>query len=81
MQHWLTPPLETGRHLIGTWKDGGRGSGSHLMRDFAGSKPLLIAFLPASGHTVLTLILPRRRVTDGCTKQDRQPERPPPHTD
>ena len=57
MQHWLTPPLETGRHLTGTWKDGGRGSGSHLMRAFAGSKPLLIASFPASGHTILTLIL------------------------
>lgn len=81
MQHWPTPPLETGRHLTGTWKDGGRGSCSHLIRAFAGSKPLLIASLPTSGHTVLTLILPRRRMMGGCTKQDRQPERPPPHTD
>jgi hypothetical protein len=32
-----------------------------------GSTLLLIASLPAFGHTVLTLILPRRRMIDGCT--------------
>ena len=31
-------PEERGRHLNGSWKDGGRGSGSHLTRAFAGSR-------------------------------------------
>ena len=45
-------PEERGIHLNGSWKDGGRGSGSHLTRAFAGSKPLRPASLPASVHTV-----------------------------
>ena len=48
---------KSGRHPKRTWKDGGRGSGRGLTRAFTGSKPLLIASLPAPGHTVLALIL------------------------
>ena len=66
-------PVESGRHLHDAWKDGGRGSGSHLMRAFAGSKPLQPASFPARGPYL------RRWVSDGCTKQDRQPEYPPSH--
>ena len=71
-------PVESGRHLHDARKDGGRGSGSHLMRAFASSKPLQPASLPAPGLTVPAPYL-RRRVSDGCTKQDRQPECHPSH--
>src|SRR5258708_3166344 len=37
----LTPPVASGRPLTGLGRMRGRGSGSHLMRAFAGSKPLL----------------------------------------
>jgi len=48
---------KTGRHPKRTRKDGGRGSGRGLTRAFAGSKLLLIASLPAPGHTVLALVV------------------------
>jgi len=62
--------------------DGGRGSAAvaplPVTRAFAGSKPLLIASLPASGHTVLTFIFGDGWLMGGigCTMQDRQPESP-----
>jgi len=36
----LTPPVANGRPLTGLGRTRGRGSGSHLTRAFAGSKPL-----------------------------------------
>ena len=61
---------KTGRLPKRTQKDGGRGSGSPLTRAFAGSKPLLIVSLPATGHPVLTLFfgdgLQVRRIDTSC---------------
>jgi len=66
---------KTGRHPKWSRKDGGRGNGSPLTRAFAGSKPLLIASLPASAYTVLTLILGDGWQT-GAPSRNGQPECP-----
>ena len=77
--HWGWPTLQighkTGRHPKWSQKDGGRGSGSPLTRAFAGSKPPLIASLPASGHTALTLIFGDGWQT-GAPSRNGQPECP-----
>ena len=52
MPHRLTPSVASGRPLTGLGRMRGRGSSSHLMRAFTGSKPLLIALPTASAYLV-----------------------------
>ena len=61
---------KTGRHPKWPQKYGCRGSGSPLTRAFEGSKPLLVTSMPASGHTVLTIIFGDRWQTDALGRMD-----------
>ena len=75
-RHRADSPVASGRPLTRNRKESGRGSGSHLTRAFAGSKPLL-GRAPYSLYTHCTGPYPRRRASDRCSME--QTARSPPH--
>src|SRR5260370_41320985 len=57
MQHWPTPPLETGRHLTGTWEGHCRAAVSSLRKLLCGGHRYPTVALPSPSYVPTRLQL------------------------